>query len=206
MNRSFLAVFLVSMLFMSSCKPPAEQQEPTVPAVVEDAVERGASLPAVNDPFASFDTSISVKELMNAVINLNARQLWNGVSYVESAEGIVEKIPETQEDWDGLEANAIALIEGSNALMLPGRKIEAAELPAPRPDFQYSPAEIAQLLRENPDDWLINLQTMQESVQATLEAIRRKDIFAFTERGAAINDSCEACHAQYWYKPLPMSR
>ena len=58
----------------------------------------------------------------------------------------------------------------------------------------------------DPETWIINLQTMQDSVLRTLEMIDRKDILGFTERGALINESCETCHAQYWYKPLPMPR
>jgi hypothetical protein len=74
------------------------------------------------------------------------------------------------------------------------------------PDFQYTPDEIEQLLVEDPDNWIVNLQAMQDYTLQTLETINRKDILAFTERGALINESCQTCHAQYWYKPLPMPR
>lgn len=206
MKRIFPRFFAVSLFALHGCAPAPGQSGAASVSVGEAAdAPEPVAVPA-SAAFANLDTSISVKDLMNAVINVNARQLWNGVSYVESAAGVVEKIPQTQEDWDALKANAIALVEGSNALMLPGRKIDTAQVPEPRPDFQYMPAEIEQLIRADPDTWLVNLQTMQDSVLETMDAINRKDIFAFTERGAAINESCEACHAQYWYKPLAMAR
>ncbi len=117
----------------------------------------------------------------------------------------METIPQTQEDWDALRANAIALIEGGNALMLPGRRIDTSAT-VTTPDFQFTPQQIEQMLIDDPDNWIINLQTMQDSVLQTIEMIDKKDILGFTERGAIINESCETCHAQYWYKPLPMPR
>jgi hypothetical protein len=203
MNRSFTVLFLACLTSLSGCSPAPQQPES---AAVQDvaAPEVAAATPV--DPFAIFNTTVSVSDLMSAVINPNARELWNGVSYVESEEGVVEKMPHTQEDWDLLKTNAIALIEGSNALMLPGRSIADSAAPGERPDFQFAPAEIEQLVRNEQDNWIAIAQAMQDSALLTLEAIERKDIIGFTEKGAEINESCESCHAQYWYRPLPMRR
>ena len=211
MNRSFFRVCAVAALVTCyGCGPAPQQPEATATednTVATEAVATTAATatPAPN-PFADFNTSLSVKDLMNAVINRNARQLWASVSYVETEQGAVEIIPQTQEDWDQLRTNAMALVEGANALMLPGRKIDAAENLAVTPDFQFTPAEIEQLLRDDPDNWIINLQNMQDTALATLEVINRKDILGLTERGARINEACETCHAQYWYRPLAAPR
>lgn len=205
MNRSCFPIFLlVTLITLQGCAPEPQQAEP-VAAVVEDVAAPEAAMPAAAS-VAEFNTSLSVRELMNAFIEPNARQLWDGVSYVATLEGVVETIPQTQEDWDRLRTNAMALIEAGNALMLPGRRIDTAETTASRPDFQFAAEEIEQLRRSDPENWLLNLQTMQDYALQTLEAINKKDMLGFLERGALINEACETCHAQYWYKPLPMPR
>ena len=207
MNRSFFpGLALVFLIILQGCTPAPQQPESVPVAAAENTTAQEPVATPSADPFAIFNTSLSVKDLMNGVINPNARQLWGGVSYVETEQGAVETIPQTQEDWDQLRTNALTLIEGSNALMLPGRRIATAGTAAVTPDFQFTPEEIEQLIRNDPDNWIINLQTMQDSTLLTLEAINRKDILGLTERSAAINESCETCHAQYWYKPLPMPR
>lgn len=209
MNCSFNLLLTLPLLTLQACSPAPNATETAAAAAEQTApqaapaVEASHTLPAA--AFADFDTTISVRDLMKTLIDPNARELWGGVSYVQTEQGVDETVPQTQEDWDALRRNAIALIEGSNALMLPGRKID----PAPdtvTPDFQFTPQEIEQMLAEDPETWIINLQTMQDSVLQTLEMIDRKDILGFTERGATINEACETCHAQYWYKPLPMAR
>ncbi|MES2626797.1 MAG: hypothetical protein V4628_16035, partial [Pseudomonadota bacterium] len=191
MNRSLLILLFVSLTTLQGCSPASEESGsgPATPEeniVAQDGVRQAApqvAEPAVPNAFAIFNTSISVRDIMNSVINPNARQLWGGVSYVESEEGVEETFPQTQEDWDRLKANAIALVEGSNALMLPGRGMNSAGVTPDRPDFQFAPEEIEQLLRDDPENWIINLQAMQDSVLETIDAIDRKDILAFTERG-----------------------
>jgi hypothetical protein len=202
MNCSFLLpVVFVALITLQGCTPAPQPAE----SGAEIAVAPEAAATPAAEPSVQFNTSLSVKELMNGLVNPNARQLWSGVSYVETEQGAVETIPQTQEDWDQLRTNAMALIEASNALMLPGRSIDTSENVV-TPDFQYTPNEIEQLLAEDPDTWIINLQNLQDYTLQTLETINRKDILGFTERGALINEACQSCHAQYWYKPLAMPR
>src|SRR5688572_20893280 len=139
MSRSFVIFLLGSLVILPGCSPSPPQQASVPTAAVDNIAAPDIAATAPVDPFAIFNTTVSVKDLMSAVINPNARELWGGVSYIVSAEGTVEKIPQTQEDWDALKANAIALIEGSNALMLPGRSIDNSAVPVERPDFQFAP-------------------------------------------------------------------
>jgi hypothetical protein len=206
MNRSFVLVLLGSLIILPGCSPAPQQPEPVAATGAENIATQDTGASATAAPFAMFNTTISVKDLMSVIINPNARELWSGVSYIVSAEGTVEKVPQTQQDWDILKANAIALIEGGNALMLPGRRIGNSDMPADRPDFQFASEEIEARMREEQDNWIAIAQAMQDSALQTLEAIERKDILGFTEKGAEINEACESCHAQYWYRPLPMPR
>ena len=152
----------------------------------------------------TFNTSNTVRDIMNLMVEANARQLWDAVSYVATAEGVQETLPQTDADWQRLRAHAVALIEAGNALMLPGRLIDHPENLDDYEEFMYTPAEIEQLISTDPESWAYNLQEMQAATLLTLTAIDERDLLRFTEQAATINQACESCHAQYWYRPLPM--
>src|SRR5690606_25983972 len=109
-------------------------------------------------------------------VEANARQLWNAVSYVATAEGVEETQPQTYADWQRLRANAVALVEAGNALMLPGRSVDTADNLAHYDDFMYTPLEIEELIRRDPESWAYALQEMQAATLSTLAAIDERDL------------------------------
>lgn len=183
---------LICSLLLSACTPT-----PPEPVAV---VETQALAPAVTETIP-YDPTNSIKDLMTTMIAPNAQVLWDSVSFVVTAEGTTETTPQTDEDWTKLRASAIALIEGGNSLMVPGRAVIGGFAVEGAPAFQYTPEEIAQLLVEDPQSWQSYVQGMQESAQLTLQAIELRDVMGLTEWGAQINMACEGCHAQYWYRP-----
>lgn len=198
MSRLRSAHPLFITLLLCACSPDPQALDPGAAQVPETAPVADASATA------AFNTSNTVKDVMTTLIDANARQLWSAVSYVVTEAGVEETLPQTEADWQGLRANAVALIEGGNALLITGRLVDLPVNAAEYPDFQFTPDEIAQLISADPDSWAFNLQDMQAAALDTLAAIDDRDLLAFTERAALINQACEACHAQYWYRPLPM--
>ena len=186
-----LLQMLACSLLLSACTPaPQEAPVPEAPAPAPVVTE---ALP--------YDTTNSIKDLMTTMIVPNAQALWNSVSYVVTSEGATETLPQTDEDWTRLRASAIALIEGGNALMVPGREVVGGFAVAGAPAFQFTPEEIAQRVADDPQVWLRYVQELQESTRLTLQAIELRDVMGLTEWGAQINDACEGCHAQFWYRP-----
>lgn len=190
------AQLLACSLLLTACTPAP--QEP--PAAVEAPAPTVAPVPLVAEA-SPFDTGSSIEDLMTALVAPNAEALWNAVSYVVTAEGATETLPQTDADWEKLRASAIALIEAGNMLMVPGRAILSGKESAESAGFQLSADEIAQLIAEDAQTWDAYAQRMQESTRLTLQAIELRDLMGLTEWGATINEACEACHAQYWYRP-----
>ena len=136
---------------------------------------------------------------MKDTINPSARSLWRAVSYVVTAEGTSETKPETEEDWQKLREQADALVKAGATLMLPG--LRANDDPnAQREDFKNPPAEVERLMAQNKIEWNDYARNMQTATFRLLYTIDQRDVQAFTEAGPALNQVCETCHAQFWYK------
>jgi len=197
-KHSIPCLFVLALL--AGCAPPSEQA-----AVVAETPTVVAAAPAPEAAIAApvFDTATPLSDLMKNLIQPSADTLWKAVSYVVTGEGTTETQPETTEDWERLRTSALALIEAGNALMLPGRQV-AAGMAEEYPEFQYRPEEIETLIAENPDSWNRYAQSMQALTRDTLRAIEFRDLMGLTDFGARINEACQDCHGQFWYRPLGM--
>jgi len=139
---------------------------------------------------------------MNAIIQPSALELWQAVRYVVTADGVEEDIrPQTDEDWFRLQASAISLIEVGNSLLIPGRVMDNESIDPDYPDYQYRPEEIQALVESDAENWRAYIKEMQFFTKNTLEAIEEKDLIGLMETGAAINNACQGCHAEFWYRP-----
>lgn len=185
---------LLPLLF--GCAPTPEQLA-EVPADIPSGIAAAVTAEPV------YDTATPLNQLMNNLIQPSADTLWTAVSYVITSEGTTETQPETTEDWERLRTSALALIEAGNALMLPGRQV-AAEVAAEYPEFQYRPDEIEALIAADPASWNGYAQDMQALTRDTLRAIEFRDLMGLTDFGARINEACQNCHSQFWYRPLGM--
>ena len=116
-------------------------------------------------------------------------------------DGVQEDVsPQTNEDWATLRTSAITLVEAGNALLIPNRTTDPADPNIEYPEYMYTSEEIQALTETNRDVWRSYIQEMQFSTQATLEAIERRDVLGLIETGARINNACEGCHADFWYR------
>jgi hypothetical protein len=148
------------------------------------------------------DTSSSVRMLMNNMLETNAQRLWKAVRYVLTEDNVAEDVvPVTDDDWARLRESAITLLEAGNALLLPGRVVDHEPAPADYPDWQYTPEEIQTLKDSAPEGWSYYVEQMQFSTRETLETIERRDVLAFMEKSGVINNACQGCHGEFWYKP-----
>ena len=184
--------------FLALCTVLALSLVTAVHPVVAQSVAQSAA-PLLLPP--SLVPQITINALMKDTIDPAASALWTAVSYTATVEGITETMPETEEDWNALRARADELIKAGALLMLPGLKVN--DLSVVPPDFQYSPAEIEQLVQQDPGLWRNYAERMQTTVLQLMEAIDRRDLVAYTELGPPINQACEGCHGQYWYRPMP---
>ena len=142
----------------------------------------------------------TIRTLMNTEIQRHADTLWKAVRYVVNEDGVEEDIaPQTDADWQRLADSALVLVAAGDALLAPNLQAD----PAP-PDaaFKYSGAEIQELMALNPEPWRYYVEEMQFATNATLETVVNRDLIGLMETGATINNVCNGCHAEFWYRPL----
>jgi hypothetical protein len=188
LHKSFLSLVTASTLvLLSACSAEQHSTEPTFAEIIitEDQFSLIAREATNTNPMEQFD----------------ALEIWQAVRYVATIDGVQEDVsPQSNEDWAKLRINAITLVEAGNALMIEGRVANSTAPEEEYPDYMYRAEEIQVLIETNFEVWGSYVQEMQFSTQATLDAIERRDVLGLIKTGARINNACEGCHADFWYR------
>lgn len=152
----------------------------------------------------------SIQELMDAVIDPSADALWDSVSITETAKGTVFHQPHTDEEWQEARRHAIALVEGTNLLVMDGRKLVAPGSPVlDQGTSGVLSAEEGQKKFDAQHATFVQFaRALREAGTQMLNAIDKKDATGMMNAGAAMDGVCESCHLTFWYPnqvipPLP---
>jgi hypothetical protein len=152
----------------------------------------------------------SIQELMDAVIDPSADSLWDSVSITTTTKGTVFRQPHSNEEWQEARRHAIALIEGTNLLIMDGRKLVAPGSPVlDQGTSGVLGAEEGQKLLDSQHAAFVQFaRALREAGTQMLTAIDKKDPSGMMNAGAAMDGVCESCHLKFWYPnqvipPLP---
>ena len=74
-------------------------------------------------PEAEYRPTTTIRDLMDGLVDPSADTIWNSVSTTITKKGKEEKAPHTDEEWGNVRHSAIALLEASNLLQIPGRHV-----------------------------------------------------------------------------------
>jgi hypothetical protein len=170
-----------------------------------------ATAPAPAAPAAPpYQVMASIQELMDAVIDPSADALWDSVSIIETVKGTVFHQPHTNEEWQEARRHAIALIEGTNLLVMDGRKLVAPGSPVLDQGTSgvLSAEEGQQKFDSQHPTFVQFAKALREAGTQMLTAIDKKDPTGMMNAGAAMDSVCESCHLTFWYPnqvipPLP---
>ena len=161
-------------------------------------------------PAPPFQIMASIQELMDAVIDPSADALWDSVSIVETAKGTVFHQPHSDEEWQNVRRHAIALIEGTNLLVMDGRRLVAPGSPVLDQGTSgvLSAEEGQKLLDAQHPAFVQFARALREAGTQMLTSIDKKDPTGMMNAGAAMDGVCESCHLTFWYPnqvipPLP---
>jgi hypothetical protein len=144
------------------------------------------------------EVTASLQELMRDEVDASADAIWDAVGTTTTRDGIVEKRPRSDEDWRALRRHAVVLLEATNLLVIPGRRVAAKEFPSDGPGV-FSSQEIQTELgrrRQEFDGFALGLRATGRRV---LAAIDSRDVDALLKEGAVMDNACEACHRSFWY-------
>jgi len=150
-----------------------------------------------------FQPTATVKDIMDSVVDPNADAIWDSVEIVATLQGIEEKAPRTDEDWKSLRRHAISLLEASNLLLVPGRRIAKPGETADDERVDLKPEEIEGRVRNDPGAWTTGAHGLHAATLESLQAIEARDVKALLNAGDVLDQACENCHRRYWYRVVP---
>jgi len=153
--------------------------------------------PAADQP--PYTTTATVKDIMLHIVDPAGDMVWDSVATVIDKGGIHETMPKTDEEWFKVRSGLIMLIEGSNLLMIPGRKVARPGEKSDTPGVELEPSEMDELIAKDRKAWYDRAKALHDIAQGVLEVVDKKDAQKLFDVGEDIDRACENCHRQYWY-------
>ena len=127
---------------------------------------------AQNSAEPTFNTALSVQDIMSLVLEPASDILWDSGGWVLDASGYEELYPTTDEGWAYVRAQAATVVESGNMLALPGRA-------------------------EDNDAWMIYAKGLSDAGILAMEAAATQNEEDFFQAGAQLYSVCTACHQAY---------
>jgi hypothetical protein len=155
------------------------------------------------DSAPEFQPTATVKDIMDSIVDPNADFIWDSVEIVVTLQGTEEKSPKTDDDWTALRRHAIALLEASNLLLVPGRQIARPGEKAEDSRVDLHPEEIEARVNQDRAAWVAGAHGLHDATLESLKAIDAKDVKGLLNAGDVLDQSCESCHRKYWYRVAP---
>jgi hypothetical protein len=153
--------------------------------------------PAADQP--PYTTTATVKDIMLHIVDPAGDMVWDSVATVIDKGGVHETMPKTDEEWFKVRSGLIMLIEGSNLLMIPGRKVARPGEKSETPGVELEPSEMDELIAKDRKAWYDRAKTLHDVAQSVLEVVDKRDAQKLFDVGEDIDRACENCHKQYWY-------
>src|ERR1700757_2023676 len=102
---------------------------------------------------SDFKPTFPIEEVMGHIVMPSADKLWGSVATTVSAKGVQDISPKTDEDWETVRNYAVTLVEASNLLLIPGRRV-AAEGKTAADKSELSPEQIEGKIKGDPAAWV----------------------------------------------------
>jgi len=153
--------------------------------------------PAADQP--PYTTTATVKDIMLHIIDPAGDMVWDSVATVIDKGGIHETMPKSDEEWFKVRSGLIMMIEGSNLLMMPGRKVARPGEKSDTPGVELEPSEMDELIAKDRKAWYDRAKALHDTAQSVLEVVDKRDAQKLFDVGEDIDKACENCHRQYWY-------
>jgi hypothetical protein len=144
---------------------------------------------------------VSVKELMQYMIDPVADNVFDAVWWDTTKAGVVKHEPRTQDDWDRVRTGAVSLAEGIQLLKVPRPWTPPGDVnnsTGPNPP-ELSPTQMQAKLEKDPVFWEAKIQALRNAALEVVEIAKKKDTSALFSASADLDEACEACHLEYWY-------
>ncbi|HET9266946.1 MAG TPA: hypothetical protein VFO31_02230 [Vicinamibacterales bacterium] len=155
--------------------------------------------PASDASQPSLTPVLSVKELMQHIVDPQADYAFDAVIVDVGPKGVVETTPTTDEDWTRIERGMWVLAESSNLLKMPRKMAPDGARNTEPGGPELTPAQIEAKVKENPALWSSHADQLQAEALKIVEIVKARDTQKLLDAGSALDRACEACHLDFWY-------
>src|SRR5262245_34333221 len=140
----------------------------------------------------------TIKDIMDSIVDPSADVLWESVATVITRAGAEERQPRTDEEWANVRRNAIRIIEATNLLQMPGRRVAKPGEKSENPGIELAPEEIEAEINKDRSAFVGFAHGLYDAALPALQAIDAKDVQALERAGEKLDEACEKCHLRYW--------
>jgi hypothetical protein len=160
-----------------------------------------AATPAAPSLDSSLSPTLSVRELMEHIVDPTADWIFDAAVIDISHKGVTETAPLTDEDWLKVERGGWLLAESSNLLKIPRRVVPVEDEGKPHQpgDPELSPAQIQAKIEKDRARWDKYADGLKIAALDAVRIAKTRNIEALFKAGDVVDQACEACHLEYWY-------
>src|SRR5262245_1986263 len=150
-------------------------------------------------PTPTLLSTATIKDLMDSMVDPSGDFLFESVVQIADENGVREKAPTTDEEWQEVRRHAFILLEAPNLLTMSGRKVAQPHEKSQNPQVELQPEEIQKLIDGDHPSFVRRARKLQDAATMALKAIDAKDKDALFHSIESIDKACEGCHLHYWY-------
>jgi hypothetical protein len=144
----------------------------------------------------------SIREVMGHIVEPSADGLFESVATISGPNGVVDKAPSTDEEWEHVETDAWTLAEATLLLRVPGRRVAKpgdVDPPGDPSAPELTAVQVQEKIDTDHQKWASYVDGLQAAAMKAVSATQKRDVKALFEVGEDIDQACEKCHLQYWY-------
>lgn len=160
-----------------------------------------AATPAAPSLDSSLAPTLSVKELMEHVIDPTADWIFDAAVIDISHKGVTETKPLSDEDWLKVERGGYLLAESTNLLKIPRPMVPPDEEgKAHQPgEPELPPEQIQAKIEKDRALWYKHADGLKAAALEAVQVAKARDFDGLFKVGDRVDKACEACHLEYWY-------
>ena len=174
----------------------ASQQCSSKPAATSTA-----ATPAAPSLDSSLAPTLSVKELMEHIIDPTSDWIFDAAVIDITRKGITETKPLSDDDWLKVERGGYVLAESTNLLKIPRRMVPADEEGKPHQpgEPELPPEQIQAKIEKDRALWYKHADGLKAAALEAVQVAKARDLDGLFKVGDKVDKACEACHLEYWY-------
>jgi len=149
---------------------------------------------------------LSVKELMENIVDPQSDYVFDAVGSDISPKGVVDIKPTTDDDWIKIQRGAYVLAESSNLLKMT-RKMAPDGVGNVEPGGpELTPAQVEAKVKENPALWNSHADTLRTEALKVIEIVKAKDADKLLAAGSAIDQDRRCLPHEPGVRRFPVRR